>query len=1118
MATTTRAVARWREKVGTAIAGRPSSSPYRVIYGDPHTTPSYNPHFRDYTSYLQAVKKVPWVYACCKAIAYNVANAEAALYKRVPNGEPERVENDMFLTLWNQPNRFRNGFSFRERLCFDLELTGNFFTSLEEWSWLGLPTAMYRLRPDLVTITPDPDELVAEYVYGQGRKKIHYAPGEVLHISYPNPEDELYGMGVIEAAEYRMNSARAMGQHEATFWENGAKITGVLQSDQKLPDPQFKRLQQTFAKFIRGSGFATLILEGGVKYQAISASPARLGLVELEKMSREEILGLFGVPPTKVGIIDSANYKALAADEAFWVEKIDPTLTRIEVSVQPLVDLFHPSVAPGTYFLKYEEIDFKGDATRLENVARMSSTKTRTLNEMRDYEGLDALPNGDIIIFEAQNFYFDAKKGEFTPIVAPKAQNPALEAHQEAGKPLLSAGKKTADGMVPIEMELDHVGDDGQLYYRVKANPYRLETGHFAHPFADIYPHQLPRVTTDAGTKVQCPGLTPGHYEKRPGVPWYSVMLARACERDGYTRAVAQQMLAHDAYRGPFRRQAETREEALAQLRRASVDRYGHPYAAMAPGVNLTDVKFSRRDAQDAVVAVRDQLIAWADEHGRAQVARAFRSLRDAALRRAERTKKAELRPEAIVDAGEAQDALSAALVEIYERAADAGYDAAEAVQLAINPTEEAIRRIQGELAGRLPGILETTRAQIGEQIAEGLRRSYSARQIAHGYPAEEYGGIAQVFERAETSRAEMIARTEATHAFNRYNVAALDAAGVEHVQVHDGTEFDEPCRERNGRIVPINEAAEMELSHPNCTLHFSPVNRASDREAETAPDGDGKMWSPTDLKYNTHHGEHGHFASTGGGKGKAGDSGEAPVSSASKPDPHGPRYKSLDEYEKSDEGRKIKSLIDEGNLNDVHTGDGALRVAMDRAGFSGKPKVVSKKEMDALIASGSHIEVFRGFGKDADSAAHAEQYRSGEHYAGKGIFGNGTYTTTLRTTAQNYANKPGALVRMAIPRDAHMIDYLDRQKRIVEPNLDRHAKEEEGIRKKLRATKMTDDDLYTALNRKTMNNALYNNEAVAAVHHGYDVVHVPARPGGDGEEFYVVLNRSKMVVQKGAG
>jgi hypothetical protein len=270
--------------------------------------------------------------------------------------------------------------------------------------------------------------------------------------------------------------------------------------------------------------------------------------------------------------------------------------------------------------------------------------------------------------------------------------------------------------------------------------------------------------------------------------------------------------------------------------------------------------------------------------------------------------------------------------------------------------------------------------------------------------------------------------------------------------------------------------------------------------------------------KYNTHHGEHGHFASTGGGKGKAGDSGEAPVSSASKPDPHGPKYKSLDEYEKSDEGRKIKSLIDEGNLNDVHTGDGALRVAMDRAGFSGKPKVVSKKEMDALIASGSHIEVFRGFGKDADSAAHAEQYRSGEHYAGKGTFGNGTYTTTLRTTAQKYANKPGALVRMAIPRDAHMIDYLDRQKRIVEPNLDRHAKEEEGIRKKLRATKMTDDDLYTALNRKTMNNALYNNEAVAAVHHGYDVVHVPARPGGDGEEFYVVLNRSKMVVQKGAG
>jgi hypothetical protein len=51
-------------------------------------------------------------------------------------------------------------------------------------------------------------------------------------------------------------------------------------------------------------------------------------------------------------------------------------------------------------------------------------------------------------------------------------------------------------------------------------------------------------------------------------------------------------------------------------------------------------------------------------------------------------------------------------------------------------------------------------------------------------------------------------------------------------VQIVDGEEFDEPCRERNGRILTLEAAAaEPPLLHPNCTGRFLPVTNPAHME-----------------------------------------------------------------------------------------------------------------------------------------------------------------------------------------------------------------------------------------------------------------------------------------------
>jgi len=73
-------------------------------------------------------------------------------------------------------------------------------------------------------------------------------------------------------------------------------------------------------------------------------------------------------------------------------------------------------------------------------------------------------------------------------------------------------------------------------------------------------------------------------------------------------------------------------------------------------------------------------------------------------------------------------------------------------------------------------------------------------------------------------SRADTIARTELGMAYNRGNIAAWRQQGVSYVQVFDGEEFDQACRDADGSIWTMDQAEADPLEHPRCVRAFAPV------------------------------------------------------------------------------------------------------------------------------------------------------------------------------------------------------------------------------------------------------------------------------------------------------
>lgn len=147
--------------------------------------------------------------------------------------------------------------------------------------------------------------------------------------------------------------------------------------------------------------------------------------------------------------------------------------------------------------------------------------------------------------------------------------------------------------------------------------------------------------------------------------------------------------------------------------------------------------------------------------------------------------------------------------------------------------------------------------------------------------------------------------------------------------------------------------------------------------------------------------------------------------------------------------------------------------------------QLASKSEMDDLVAGG-YTELWRGLNGGADSSVYAEQYKTGKvAYAGEGIYGSGTYTTTGKDyVTRNYGSPGNAILRIALRPDAKVITAKKVEEQFEEDSAG------------------WDTDKVTVL----------DDPGRYAAYLGYDAVQVPR---SDGSSFYVIVNRGATVTEK---
>lgn len=671
--------------------------------------------------------------------------------------------------------------TFATQLKFsDLESSGNSYWLKNKRNGFGQPAEQIRLRPELVRLAKDRAGRKLGYVYfplGLEGTGVPYDLDEVIHYRYPSLLDDHYGMGTIEAIIRAVNTELSQQEHVLGFFDDGARIGGLLVTNTDVSADEFEGMKEELNSVIDESGgYGIAMVEHAVDFKPITIAPPASGVIELRRMSKDEIYSGFNMSEFLTGgAAQSGTERMREAVHIFHT-----------VTMPPKTQLMSEQTTLGLTALWGAQLRINA-TYRQDPLEEAQTNEVRpkagwTLNEIRRAQGL---PDSD---------HEDADKPMIASGVKVFGEKPPAPV---IAPPPPAAGESQSDGETDEAEADDQVGDDGQGADKMLP----------AAPVVKQLPAGSPAAPMSLGALVARQDQALAYLaENARDLLSFGKSLQDALDEgypDGFEQVGDLTEVDDDMLLQLRLHQIRFLRRAVIRLQSKFIGLFSAQQAAVLDRLASFD-KSARVDGrwqrQDRSGKALDQLALWPDERENARLSAMYLPV---------------------------VDELGAQAIGTPAQLAGARFVQWEGTNLHV----QAARSI---LAEKVTRINDTTRKAIGETVEEGLRRGYPITRIANGYADEGYPGIAGVFAEASAARAETIARTESALIYNAAATAGYRTAGVTHVVVLDGT-GDTKCAAANGSRWTIEQSEMDPIAHPNCIRSFAPDMSAVELEAPGA-------------------------------------------------------------------------------------------------------------------------------------------------------------------------------------------------------------------------------------------------------------------------------------------
>lgn len=266
----------------------------------------------------RAAENLSTVLASVTAVSSALAYVPALIYRREANGD--RVEaygHPLAKIARTGANPQMTWPDWLEHLVASALLTGNGLAEiiragngqLSGFRWIpwGMVTVVYLSSGRLAYDVAD----------GRGGTR-RLLESEVLHLR-DRTDDGLVGRSRLSRAADTVAGVQASNAFAKSFLERGAQPSGVIRHPGAMTVEQKTGLREQFNSNYSGAGNAgkTLILDGGLEWQAAQISPEDAELLESRKFGVVEVCRLFQVPPPIVQAYENNTFTN-ASQAGLW--------------------------------------------------------------------------------------------------------------------------------------------------------------------------------------------------------------------------------------------------------------------------------------------------------------------------------------------------------------------------------------------------------------------------------------------------------------------------------------------------------------------------------------------------------------------------------------------------------------------------------------------------------------------------------------------------------------------------------------------------------------------------------------------------------------------------------
>lgn len=360
----------------------------------PLTNTSYNVHDLSRTDYLKLY--ISRQYVAVSTIANTVASLEFTLTK----GKENEIKHQHLQLLT---------YELLQSIVSSLQLTGSCYLHK---SMIGKTIdSLEHFRTDLVTIEENEDWSIKGYRYNNKNKNYLFTKEEIIDISLYSPLKTypytVKWVSPMQAIAIQAEMDTTANKWNWNFFKNGGSIRDVLSTTSVMTPEQKERVISKRKSEFQGvnNSHKLAVLDNGLQYQNVSASQKELDFVESRRFTRDEILAVFKIPKSVIGITDDVN----RASATVWQE------TYYRVCINPLAKMLEDIFNKELFFWIGEFKFINVIPTDNEALTVDYTNWAITINEYRKLRGYPPIKWGDVLKTTTENVeIIDEKKKTFS--------------------------------------------------------------------------------------------------------------------------------------------------------------------------------------------------------------------------------------------------------------------------------------------------------------------------------------------------------------------------------------------------------------------------------------------------------------------------------------------------------------------------------------------------------------------------------------------------------------------------------------------------------------------------------------------------------------------------------